>query len=159
MDYSVAKAFTFGFEIFRCKMKLWQLQIQNTGKKTKMLHMTKLTETLTSRCGLQKVRLHDQVNEIFKIRLFHEVTVTEKRPRTSDFRLQTSDSNFDIMALLVIVHNFPRRMGTLKERTILKERVTKDIVAAIDSWWNEKIGWIICGLSRNDKTFKYKAWH
>ena len=37
------------------------------------------------------------------------------------------------MALLVIVHNFPRRIGTLKERTVLKERVTKDIVAAIDS--------------------------
>ena len=49
--------------------------------------MTKLTETLTSRCGLQKVRLYDQVNEIFNIRLFHDVTVTEKRPQTSGFRL------------------------------------------------------------------------
>ena len=46
--------------------------------------MTKLTETLTSGCGLQKVRLYDQVNEIFNIRLFHDVTVTEKRPQTSD---------------------------------------------------------------------------
>ena len=32
MDYSEAKALTFGFEISRCKMKLWQLQIQKTGK-------------------------------------------------------------------------------------------------------------------------------
>ena len=95
--------------------------------------MNKLTETLRSRCGLPKVRLYDQVNEFFKIPLLHYVTVTEKRPQTSDFRFQTSDSNFDIMALLVIVHNFPRRMGTLKERTILKERVAKDIVASIDS--------------------------
>ena len=81
----------------------------------------------------ESISLYDQVNEIFKIRLFHDVTVTEKRPQTSDFSLQNSDSNFDIMALLVIVHNFPRRMGTLKERTILKERVAKDIVASIDS--------------------------
>ena len=32
MDDSEAKGLTFGFEIFRCKMKLWQLQNQNTGK-------------------------------------------------------------------------------------------------------------------------------
>ena len=82
---------------------------------------------------MQRVRLYDQGNEIFKIRLFHEVTMSEKRPQPSDFGLQTSDSNFDIMALVVIVHNIPQGMRTLKERTILKERLTKDIVAAIDS--------------------------
>ena len=52
------------------------------------------------------------------MRLFHDVPVTEKRPQSSDFGLQTSDSNCDIMALLVIVHNFPRRMPTIKERTM-----------------------------------------
>ena len=64
---------------------------------------------------MQRVRLCDQDNEILKIRLFNDVTVTEKRPQTSDFGLRTADSNFDIMALLVIVHNIPRGMRILKE--------------------------------------------
>ena len=49
MDFSVAKALTFVIEIFRCRMKQEQLQIQNTGKnltneclKSTMLHMSKL---------------------------------------------------------------------------------------------------------------------
>ena len=49
MDFSVVRTLTFAFEIFRCKMKQGQLQIQNTGKNltneclnTKMLYMSKL---------------------------------------------------------------------------------------------------------------------
>ena len=49
MNFSVAKTLTFAIEIFRCKMKLGQLQIQNNGEnlrieclKTRMLHMSKL---------------------------------------------------------------------------------------------------------------------
>ena len=80
---------------------------------------------------MQMVRVYDQGNEIFKIRLFHDVPMTEKR-QTLDFGLQTSDSNFDIMALLVIVHNIPQGMQALKEG-ILKKRMTKDIVPAVDS--------------------------
>ena len=32
MDFSVAKTLTFAFEIFRCKTKQVQLQIQNNGE-------------------------------------------------------------------------------------------------------------------------------
>ena len=32
MDFTVAKTRTFAFEIFRCKTKQGQLQIQNNGK-------------------------------------------------------------------------------------------------------------------------------
>ena len=32
MYFTGAKPLTFAFQIFRCKMKLWQLQIQNKGK-------------------------------------------------------------------------------------------------------------------------------
>ena len=72
---------------------------------------------------MQRVRLYDQGNEIFKISLFHDVPMTERR-QTLDFGLQTSDSYFDIMALLVIVHNIPQGMQALKEG-ILKEGLIK----------------------------------
>ena len=49
--------------------------------------------------------------------------MTERR-QTLDFGLQTSDSYFDIMALLVIVHNIPQGMQALKEG-ILKEGLIK----------------------------------
>ena len=98
MDFSLAKALTFGFEIFRCKRS--QLQIQNTANnltyeclKTRMLHMTKMRFL----------------------------------PIGEDKRLQTSDINFDIMALLVIIHNIPRGNVDLKVRlrkSEPKERVT-----------------------------------
>ena len=98
MDFSLAKALTFGFEIFRCKRS--ELQIQNTANnltyeclKTRMLHMTKLRLLGVG----------------------------------ADLGLQTSDSNFDIMALLVIVHNIPRGNVGLKVRlrkSEPKERVT-----------------------------------
>ena len=58
MDYLVAKALTFGFEIFRCKMKLWQLQIQNTGKNLNMW-MPKdknASSDLTDRDSYEQVR-------------------------------------------------------------------------------------------------------
>ena len=45
----------------------------------------------------------------------------------ADLGLQTSDINFDIMALLVIVHNIPRGNVSLKVRlrkSEPKERVT-----------------------------------
>ena len=32
MDFTGAKVITFAFQIFRCKMQLWQPQIQNKGK-------------------------------------------------------------------------------------------------------------------------------
>ena len=67
------------------------------------------------RCGLQRVRVYDQGNKIFRFCLFHDFTVTKKRPQTLDFGLQTSESNFDIMALIVIVHNIPRGMARKKK--------------------------------------------
>ena len=98
MDFSLAKALTFGFEIFRCKRS--QLQSQNTANnltyeclKTRMLHMTKVRFLAIG----------------------------------ADLRLQTSDINFDIMALLVIVHNIPRGNVGLNIRlrkSEPKERVT-----------------------------------
>ena len=74
MDFSVAKRLTFAFEIFRCKMKQGQLQIQNTGKNLNkwMLEDKNASynsnDTFTWRRGLQRVCLVDQCNEIFQLR-------------------------------------------------------------------------------------------
>ena len=67
VDFSVAKTLTLAIEIFRCKMKQGQLQIENTGKNLNkwMLHVTKLR--LTWRYGLQRVGLVDQCNEVFQL--------------------------------------------------------------------------------------------
>ena len=98
MDFSLAKALTFGFEIFCCKRS--QLQIKNTAN------------NLTCEC------LKTRIPHMTKQRLLRV---------DADLGLQTSDSNFDIMPLPVIVHSIPRGNVGLKVRlrkSEPKERVT-----------------------------------
>ena len=98
MDFSLAKELTFGFEIFRCKRS--QLQIQNTANIIKY--------------------------ECLETRMLHMTKLRLLRVG-AEIGLQTSDSSFGFMALLVIVHNIHRGNVGLKVRlrkTKPKERVT-----------------------------------
>ena len=74
MTFSVAKTLTFAIEIFRCKTKQGQLQIQNNGENWNNWMIKdknpsyEQTESFTWRCGLRRTRLVDQFNEIFQLR-------------------------------------------------------------------------------------------
>ena len=99
MDFSLAKVLTFGFEIFRCKRS--QLQIQNTA--------------------------NNLTNECLKTRMLH-MTKLRVLGVGAGLGLQTSGSNFDIMALLVTVHNIPR--GNVGLKVSLRKSEPKEPVTS-----------------------------